>query len=351
MIRFVVMRFVGLLALATLVVSTTAALAQQQPIMLKLSHFLPPQHSIPTQVLTPWCQKIESESAGRLKCQIYPAMQLGGTPAQIFDQVRDGIADVGQPVLGYNPGRFPLLDVFELPFMAHSGESHSIALQRFIEKYAAKDFASVHLIAAWSTDGFQIHSRREVKTLDNLKGLKIRSGLKTGTRIFELLGATPVSIPITGTTEALSKGVLDATFIPWEAVPTLKIHELVSFHTEFARSQPALHTSNLALIMNKAKYDGLPPDLKKVIDDNSGVSVAALGGRVFDKVAAKSREMAVTRGNSFYEMPATEVARWRKLLEPMYADWIKEVSAKGHEGQKLFDAAQKLIEAAAAEKN
>jgi TRAP-type C4-dicarboxylate transport system substrate-binding protein len=350
MMRFAT-RFVGLLASVALVVSATAALAQQQPIMLKFSHYLPPQHPVSTQVLMPWCQKIEAESAARLKCQIYPAMQLGGTPLQVFDQVRDGIADLGHAVLGYNPGRFPLIDVFELPFMARSGESHSVALQRFIEKYAAKDFASVRLIAAWSTDGFQIHSRREVKTLENLKGLKIRSGLKTGTRIFELLGATPISIPMTGTTEALSKGVLDATFIPWDSVPALKIHELVSFHSEFASGQPALHTANLVLIMNKAKYDSLPPELKKVIDDNSGVSVAALGGRVFDTMAANGRKIAAARGNSFYEMSADEIARWKKLLEPMYADWIKEVSAKGHDGQKLFDAAQKLIAAAAAEKN
>jgi TRAP-type C4-dicarboxylate transport system substrate-binding protein len=347
----VVPSFTGLLASVAVLISGAATMAQPQPIILKFSHHLPPQAPEAAQVVTPWCKKIEEQSAGRLKCQIYPAMQLGGTPLQVFDQVRDGIADVGKAVLGYNPGRFPSIDVFELPFMARSGASHSVALQRFIEKYAAKEFASVRLIAVWSTDGFQIHSRREVKTLENLKGLKIRSGLKTGTRIFELLGATPVSVPVTGTTEALSKGVIDASFIPWELVPALKVHELVSFHTEFARGQPALHTSNQAMIMNKAKYDSLPPDLKKVIDDNSGVSVAALGGRVFDTMGDNGRKIAAARGNSFYEMPASEIARWKKLLEPMYADWIKEVSAKGYDGQKLFDAAQALIAAAAAEKN
>ncbi len=328
-----------------------AAWGQAPQVTLKMHHFLPPAANAPAKFLTPWARMVEKESGGRIKIDIFPAMQLGGAPPQLYDQVRDGVVDLAWAVPGYTPGRFPVIETFELPFMvSRRAEANSKALQEFSTTHLQKEFGDVHPICFWAQDAGVFHTTKPMKTLADLKGRKLRFPTRFSGEGLKAIGANAIGMPAPQVSEALAQGVLDGALFPWEVVPGLKLHELAKFHTEMPGS-PTFYASTFVLAMNKAKYESLSADLKKVIDDNSGVSVAALGGRVFDTMGDNGRKIAAARGNSFYEMPASEIARWKKLLEPMYADWIKEVSAKGYDGQKLFDAAQALIAAAAAEKN
>jgi TRAP-type C4-dicarboxylate transport system substrate-binding protein len=331
------------LVLCAVALSVLAALpAAAQTVTLRLHQMLPPQATIPAKAIVPWAQKVEAESGGRIKVQLFHAMQLGGAPPQLFDQARDGVVDITWTVLGYTPGRFPKTEVFELPFMSGSAESSSKAIQEYVEKFAADEFKDVKLIAVHTHGPGLFHTKQPVTGLESLRGMKVRGGSRIINNMLTKLGATPVGMPVPAVTEALSKGVIDGTTIPWEVTPALKVSELVKNHTTFAGKE-GLYTQTFAFSMNKASYDKLPPDLKKVIDNNSGQVAAALFGKAMDDGDKTGREIAVKAGNRITELELAEVQRWRRTASTVETDWVNEVKAKGIDGTKLASEARALI--------
>ncbi|MDZ4130175.1 MAG: TRAP transporter substrate-binding protein, partial [Hydrogenophaga sp.] len=264
----------AVVALAALATTTLAGSAlAQQTITLRLHQFLPSTATIPARALAPWARKIEAESGGRIKVQLFHTMSMGGTPPQLFDQARDGVADITWTVLGYTPGRFNKAEVFELPFMSGKAEPASRAFHEYVEKFAADEFRSVKLLAAHTHGPGLFHTKAPITGLESLRGMKVRGGSRVINNMLTKLGATPVGMPVPAVTEALSKSVIDGTTIPWEVTPSLKIADLVKNHTTFA-GPTGLFSQTFAMVMNRASYDKLPADLKKVIDNNSGVETA-----------------------------------------------------------------------------
>ncbi len=322
-----------------------AAQVQAQEIILKVADFLPPPATINAKVLVPWCDKINKESGGKLKCQIYPSMQLGGTPPQLYDQAKDGVADIVWTLPGYTAGRFPLVEVFELPFMMRNTEGTSRALWDWVQANDQAEFKDVHALAFHVHGPGVIHMvNKPIKTLADFKGLKLRAPTRQTNKMLAAFGATPVGMPVPQLPEALSKGVIDGGVIPWEVVPALKVQELVKFHTETDRSEPAIYTSVFILAMNKAKYDSLPPDAKKVLDANSGAGLSEWIGLKFEEADVSGRKPAEARGNTFNTVPAAEIEKWKKAAQPVIDDWVKDASAKGANGKALLDSARKLID-------
>lgn len=318
--------------------------AQAQVVTLRVHHFLPPTSNAQVKFIEPWCAKIGTESGGRLKCQIYPAMQMGGTPAQLFDQAKDGVADIVWTVPGYQAGRFLVSEAFELPFMGRSGEKSSRALWAYATKNATAEYRGVRPLVFHVIPGMALHTTdKQVKTMADLGGMKLRAPTRMATRMLAALGATPVPMPMPMVSDSLSKGVIDGAMMPWEVVPTIKAHEIVKYHTETDPSMPLLSTSTFVLAMNPAKYDSLPPELKKVIDANSGQEASAWAGRVWDEATLTGRQSGIDRKNTFYTVPAAEVGKWQKASESVAAEWVKEVSAKGYDGQKLLAEARALL--------
>ena len=316
---------------------------QAQTVTLRLHQFLPPQAVVPTKALIPWAKKVEAESGGRIKVQLFHAMQMGGTPAQLFDKARDGVADITWTVLGYTPGRFNKSEVFELPFMCSGGaENCSRAFQEYVDKNAADEFKSVKLLAVHTHGPGLFHTKAPVTGLESLRGMKIRGGSRIINNMLVKLGATPVGMPVPAVTDALTKGVIDGTTVPWEVTPSVKIAELVKNHTTFA-GKDGLYTQTFAFSMNKAAYDNLPPDLKKVIDNNSGVETAALFGRAMDEGDKIGREIAVKAGNNIVSLDALETQRWRRTAATVETDWIAEVKGKGIDGARLVSEARALV--------
>jgi TRAP-type C4-dicarboxylate transport system substrate-binding protein len=318
-------------------------LAQAQEITLKVHHFLSPLSPAHTKLITPWCDKINKESGGKLKCQIYPAMQMGGTPPQLYDQAKDGVADIVWTLPGYTAGRFPLVEVFELPFMMRSYEGTSRALWDWVQANDQAEFKEVHPIA------FHVHGpgvfhmvNKPIKTLADFKGLKLRAPTRQTNKMLAAFGATPVGMPVPQLPEALSKGVIDGGVIPYEVVPSLKVQELVKFHSEIDPSQPAFYTSVFIYAMNKAKYDSLPPDLKKVIDANSGVETSAAFGKAQGDADVPGKKLA--EKNAINVIPAAEIENWKKAAQPVIDGWVSDVTAKGANGKALLDSARSLIE-------
>ena len=332
------------LALGTLALATwpfTLAMAQEA-VTLKVHHFLPAGSYAHTQFIQPWCDKIAKESAGKLKCQIYPSMQLGGTPPQLVDQVKDGVADVVWTLPGYTAGRFPSSEVFELPFMMQSPEATSKALWDYTQQYAAAEFSGMQLIASHVHGDGVFHMRsKPIKTVDDLKGQKLRAPTRQTNKFLAALGATPVAMPVPQVSEALSKGVIDGALVPYEVVPSVKIQELVKYHSETDPAEPALYTSTFIFAMNKAKYDSLSPELKKVIDANSGREFSGHIGKVFEAADAEGRKLTVK--NEHNVIPRDELAKFRKVGQTVTDQWVVDMKAKGQDGQKLLDDARSLI--------
>jgi TRAP-type transport system periplasmic protein len=314
----------------------------QETVTLRMHQMLPSQAAIPANALAPWAKKVEEESGGKIKVQMYNSMQLGGAPPQLFDQARDGVVDLTWTVLGYTPGRFPKTEVFELPFITTTAEASSRAIQEYVEKYAADEFKSVKLIAVHTHGPGLFHTKTPVTGLESLRGMKIRGGSRIINNMLTKLGATPVGMPVPAVTEALSKGVIDGTTIPWEVVPALKVQELVKNHTTFAGTH-GLYNSTFAFSMNHAAYDKLPADLKKVIDNNSGIETAAMFGRVMDEADKRGRSLAEKAGNNIVALDGAETQRWRRTAATVETDWIDEVKGKGIDGAKLAAEARALI--------
>jgi TRAP-type C4-dicarboxylate transport system substrate-binding protein len=271
-------------------------------------------------------------------------MQLGGTPPQLFDQARDGVADIVWSLPTYQAGRFTKSEVFEIPFMAKNAETGSPALWDYIQKNAQDEFKGTKLIAAHLHDGSLFHfTNKDVKTMDDLKGLKVRAPSRIGTKFLAALGATPVQMPLPQIPEALSKGVIDGAMVPWEGAPSIKLAEITKYHVDTAPGQPKMSNSIFVVAMNQAKYDSLPPDLKKVIDDNSGLEVSKQIGRAFDATTVPSRKLAEDAKGVFTTISDAEYQRWVKATEPVSKDWIGEVNAKGANGAALLEDAKALI--------
>src|SRR6266700_4203129 len=271
-----------------------------QEVVLKIHHFLPPKGTIQAQVFEPWCEKIGKESGGKLKCQIYPAMQLGGTPPQLFDQARDGVADIIWTVPTYQAGRFLKSEVFELPFMAKNAEAGRPALWECMQQNSLDEFKGVKLIAMHLHDGALLHfANREVKSIDDIKGLKVRSPTRIGAKFLAAVGAAPVQMPLPQVPESMSKGVIDGAMVPWEGVPPIKLQEIAKYHLDNAPGAPRMSNTIFVVAMNQAKYDSLPADLKKIIDANSGLEVSKMFGKAFDGTTEGGKKLAAANNGVF----------------------------------------------------
>jgi len=312
-------------------------------VTLKLHQFLPAQANVPKLILDVWADNVEAASEGRIKVERYPSMQLGGKPHELMDQAIDGVADVVWTVVGYTPGRFPRTEVFEMPFMMTNAEAVSRAYWELFEKEMRDtEFKDLEILGTWVHGPGLFHSAEPIVSPDDLNGVKIRGGSRTINKLMDLLGATPVGMPVPAVPEALSKGVIDATTIPWEVTAALKVPELVSNHTEF--SNRALYTLTFVLAMNKAKYNSLPPDLQKVIDDNSGMEFSAFAGKTQAGSDGPARELAVANGNNIITLTDEQVAEWETAVAPVVENWIADMDKKGIDGQALLDEAKALIE-------
>lgn len=328
-------------ALFALSVFTLAAHAQQ--VTLKVHHFLSPTSTVHTKLVTPWCDKLKQDSGGKLVCQIYPAMQLGGTAVQLMDQAKDGVVDVIWTVTGYTPGRFSRMEVFELPFQMTQPEATARAMWEFSQTAAKDEFKDIKPIAIHPHGPGAFHVvKHPVNTLADFKDLKLRVPTRQTNKMLAAFGGTPVGIPMPQVPESISKGVIDGALMPFEVVPSVKVNELVKFHSETDRSRPAVYTTVLTLTMNKARYDGLPPDLKKVIDANSGADLSAAFAKSMWDADAPGRQMSSK--NTINVVPATEIDKWMQASQPVIDAWIAEMKGKGIDGQALLAQARSLTE-------
>lgn len=332
------------LLLATVALTAMAGMTAAQEVTLRVHHFLSADAPMQKGVLEPWEKMVEEQSGGRIDVQIFPSMQLGGKPPQLYDQARDGIVDVAWTLLGYTPGRFPVSEVFELPFMSGSASETTAALQEFQAKYLGDELKDVHPLLIHAPAAYKFHTKdKPIKTMEDLSGLKIRAPSRTMTDGLNALGATAVGMPVPEVPQALTTGVIDGAVIPWEVFGSLRIESVTRDHTEFGAENGGLSTSVMALVMNPATYDGLPDDLKKVIDDTTGATLAKLAGEAFDAAEDEERAKAVAAGDEIVVIPEAELEPWKQATQPVTDAWVAAMDAAGHDGAAMLDDARAML--------
>lgn len=330
-------------ALALALAGATSTV-RAEDVVLKVHHFLGPQSPQHAKVLGPWCDKLDKDSGGKLKCQIYPAMQLGGTPPQLYDQARDGVADITLMLAGYAANRFPRMEVFELPFMMTNAEATSHAAWDYYETNAKEELGETKPLAIFVHGPGNIYTaKKKIESLADFRGLKLRAPTRQTNKMLALMGATPVGMPVPAVPEALSKGVIDGAVIPHEVAPAIKMDELAKYTAETDRGYNALYTAVFLVSMNKAKYDSLPADLKKVIDANSGAAVSAQFGKLMSDADAAGKEKLVAGGVAINVIPKDELEKWRKASDSLDDSWAKDIDGKGADGKLLLQSARDLI--------
>jgi TRAP-type C4-dicarboxylate transport system substrate-binding protein len=320
-----------------------AACTKTESTILKVHHFVPPGSTIHSKVVVPWCEEIEQDSAGELKCQIFPSMQLGGSPTQLYDQVKDGVADVVFAVPGFSAGRFPGVAVFELPFMMKNAEATSKALWDYVALNDLPDFADVKaLFLNVHGPGLFHMVSKPVMSRADLNGMKVRAPTRQSSKLIAALGGTPVGMPLPQVPEALAKGVIDGVVVPYEIIPAIKANELTNFHSEPDSSQAAIYTTVFLFAMNSERYDGLSESQRKVIDAHSGVELSGRIGKIMSDADAIGRNSVAA--DSINTIPAAEVQEWMTLTQPIIDSWVDEMNERGADGKALLESARRLTE-------
>ena len=255
------------------------------------------------------------------------------------------MVDVVWTLPGNTAGRFPRVEAFELPFVMNNAEATSKAYWEYVQTLAADEFKDVQVIALQVHGPGVIHTiDKPVKSIADLKGLKVRAPTRQATKLLASLGATPVGMPLPSIPDSLSKGTINGCVIPWEVVPSVKVHELTKFHAEFDPAGGALYTTTFVMAMNKAKYNSLPADLKKVIDNNSGMATSAWLGKVQQGGDVAGRKAASDRNNTIFTVSASEAQEFRRKSRAIEVEWVEDMNKRGFDGRKLLDGARALID-------
>lgn len=327
-------------AAGSAVLAAPAIVRAQDATTLRVHQMLPAQATIPAKAIEPWTKRVEEASGGRLKFELYPAMQLGGAPPTLYDQAKDGVVDVIWTVLGYTPGRFPKSEVFELPFLLTNGEATSVAFQEYVEANSMDEFEGIKLLCVHTHGPGLFHTVDPVTKLEDLQGMKIRGGSRIINDMLTRLGAEPVGMPVPQVPEALSTGVITGTTIPWEVTPSLRVAELVKNHTGFS-GKYGLYTQTFGFTMNLDRYNALSDDLKAIIDENSGVETARAFGQAMDEGDKVGLKIAQDAGNNIVTLDEAETARWKEAAQPTIDQWYTDM---GGAGEALHEAAKALVE-------
>jgi len=330
-------------AIAALTLSAAPGMTQE--VTLRMHTFIPPVANPGKTFLAPWAKKIEQDSGGRLKIQPFWAMQLGGKAPQLLDQARDGVVDIVWTLPGFSAGRMPEIEPFELPFVHKDALSTTLALQDFQDKYLGKALGAYHPLLLHSHDGFLFQTKEPVLKMADLKGMKLRAASRGGVWLLESLGAVGVGMPLPRIPAALSKGVIDGVTLPYEIAPAVKTQDLVSNFSTLAGAQPRLGTNVFTFLMNKASYDKLPPDLQKVLDDNSGRAIARSAGQNWRDIETPGRKVVESKAkNKFHVIPADEVIKMKAAAQPVFDRWYEEVGKRGLDGPTMVIDALDMIE-------
>ena len=290
-----------------------------------------------------WAERVAQQSQNRIKVEMYPAMQLGGQPRDLPQQLEDGVVDMIWTVPGFTPGRFMGTEGIEMPFM-NTGKSATMSPAAFeyaSQHLADSEYRGIKIISIHATDRALVHtSRRPVRTQEDFRGLRLRVAGRWIGEAVTALGATPVGIPLGGVYEATARNQVDGFLINWAITHPFRLYEVAKFHTE--PQGTGLFQGMLLTLMSQRSYNRLPAELRAVIDAKSGAGLSRQLGEIWDTQTQQALDAARAAGNEIIEIGAAERGRWRSAVAPAYEGWIAEMNRRGRNGRALFDSIQAI---------
>ncbi|MGM8897558.1 MULTISPECIES: TRAP transporter substrate-binding protein [unclassified Psychrobacter] len=317
--------------------SSSDEASSQETIVLRFSHFYPSTSDINEQIFEPWAKKIEADSDGRLKVEVYPSATISKADTAYESAVK-GTIDIGSQVQGYTSGRFPLSQIAELPGLSNSSTQTGCMLQTLYDNGAiASEYDDSHLLFMFATGPGTLHSTNKlIKTPEDMRGMRIRRPSAVAGDIIESMGASPVGLPANDIYTSLQRGVVDGLSFPWEAMATFKLDELTKYHTNMP-----FYSSALMVTMNKDKYEGLPEDLKQVIDANSGMALSKKVGAMWDKTYSVQLQAARDKGDEVIDIldPLND-PDWKGPLEKGTQKYLDDVNALGLDADGVYEKAK-----------
>lgn len=310
--------------------------AQAQPIELKVSHFLPPNHTFHKAMLA-WGEELEKASGGKLKLQVYPAGQLGGGPNRQFDAARNAVSDIAISLHGATPGRYAMTELVSLPYTSPAGSTLSaVASRRLTElapKYLAAEHTGLRILYMAVTPPLLVHSRVPIRKVADFKGVKIRYAGANFKGVIDAVGGVPLAVPPQETQDALSKGIVDAATFPYEGAASFRLGTVVKFAIE-----PQIASATFAVVMNPAKYESLPADLKALIDKTTGPDAAERFGKSWDEGEAQGKKQMLSEGVEVLVLPPDEVAKLKAAVASQVDDAIATLEKKGLPARQFYQA-------------
>lgn len=324
-------KLIRFLVAACMLAAASVAPAQEKAVNLKLSTWVPPAHPLHP-VIKEWAESIEKESNGTITATLFTSQQLGKATDH-YDMARDGIADFTYVNPGYQPGRFPVISLSELPFLAANAKSGSGAFDAWYREYAAKEMTDIHYCLGFIGEPGGLHSRKKYVLPSDIKGLKLGSRNWTNANFVTLLGGSNVQASAPESREVLERGVADALFFPWGSLFLFGIDKVATEHLDLP-----LYTSNFVWAMNKPRYNAMSAAQKKVIDKHCTTEWAEkFAGPWSDFEAGGRAKIAALPGNHITTPTPEQVALWRKAAEPLVEKWADPVRKKGLDPAKVLD--------------
>jgi TRAP-type C4-dicarboxylate transport system substrate-binding protein len=334
----------NIITIASSLFLTSSLFAIEQPITLTFHHFLSPKAPPHTEIFEPWARHVEELSKGKLKVEIFPSMTMGGKPNELYNQVRDGSADIVFTIAGYSPGIFPRSEVFELPTMQANNSLNTALVIKENFDLIKDDFSEVKPILVGVAGSYLLHNvDKKVEKLSDLKGLKLRSPSRTGAWYIEALGAEPVGMPLPDVPQALSKNAIDGAVLPMEIFPPYKIQQLTKYSIEL-QNGGGFGNSVAVILMNKKRFDSLPKELQDVIEKSAGLDLIEKYGQLMIDLEQPGKDLQVKSGGEIITLSKESSEEFNEVGKKVVKRWVKEINDKGIDGQKIVDAVRASID-------
>ncbi|MDC0948796.1 TRAP transporter substrate-binding protein [Gammaproteobacteria bacterium] len=330
-----------LTAMGATSVVALAGQASAAEVTLKLSNYLPPMHGFTSSFMAPWAQEINERTNGAVAVELFDATSAFGKIDRQADQVRAGVIDISLGLNGIPRDRYPSAAIIEMPFMVEDAGAGSKALwQLYKDGALGSDYEDFKVLGLFTHHGGLFHTvDKPVHTLDDLAGLRMRTPSPAVSAMLEAVGASPVGMPPSAIYENLQKGSLNGVVTTWDLVGAIRANELLKFHTD-ARA----YVAGFHVLMNQRKFDGLPTEIRDVLEDMTGDNLVAKFGGWWDAWDARGKNDAIERGNEIITIDSETRAEWLERLQPMIDGFLASMADQGvADPQALYARTQELV--------
>jgi TRAP-type C4-dicarboxylate transport system substrate-binding protein len=333
--------FSKVVILLAVLFTTLIPSSKGEALELRFNVMYSPKHPVCKEVFDPWAEEVAKATNGRVKVTMFYSNALCKAP-QLYDATTSGVTDIGVSCPTYTRDRFLMSGVMDLPMVA--GQSAKISSEVLWQLYETfpemqKEYSDVKLLWLYMNPAYHLHfTKKQVRTLEELKGLIISAGGTVSTHILKALGASPESIPMTDVYLALQKGVVEGCFLPYAPLRSQRMADLLHYHTE-----ANLVANTFYVIMNKDLWKKITPEDRKTIEKISGLEAARLTGSTFDKYQEIDRTWMAKKGDKFFSLEPSETRKWTERIMPLREEWVKDTESRGLPGRKLLEETLRLL--------